>query len=176
MVNDAQTHTLPEDEDGLRRIAIFLGHRDLAEFAAALTARLASVEGHYARLFEEAPSLAAPGNLVFTGIEDDPDTLATIARLGFTDPRAVSQMVRGWHHGRYRATRSQRARELLTELVPVLLKEFGASSESRFCFSAPRPIAGAPAGGRPALLALHQQSALGRAARRDFGGGSAACR
>ena len=128
MVNDAQTHTLPEDEDGLRRIAIFLGHRGTAEFAAALTATLATVEGHYARLFEEAPSLAAPGNLVFTGIEDDPDTLATLARLGFADPRAVSAMVRGWHHGRYRAMRSQRARELLTELVPSLLKEFGASA------------------------------------------------
>jgi glutamate-ammonia-ligase adenylyltransferase len=128
MVNDAQTHTLPADEDGLRAIAIFLGHRDAAEFAAALTATLATVEGHYARLFEEAPSLAAPGNLVFTGIEDDPDTLATLARLGFADPQAVSAMVRGWHHGRYRATRSQRARELLTELVPALLKAFGASA------------------------------------------------
>ncbi len=30
-------------------------------------------------LFEEAPSLAAPGNLVFTGTEDDPDTLETLA-------------------------------------------------------------------------------------------------
>jgi glutamate-ammonia-ligase adenylyltransferase len=128
MVNDEQTHSLPKDEDGLRRIAVFLGYRDAASFAAELTARLTTVEGHYARLFEEAPSLAVRGNLVFTGIEDDPDTLATLARLGFADPPAVSGMVRGWHHGRYRATRSQRARELLTELVPVLLKEFGASA------------------------------------------------
>jgi [glutamine synthetase] adenylyltransferase / [glutamine synthetase]-adenylyl-L-tyrosine phosphorylase len=129
MVADAQTHTLPEDEAGLARIATFLGAADAGVFAAEMRARLATVERHYAHLFEEAPSLAAPvGNLVFTGIEDDPDTLQTIARLGFADPAAVAATVRGWHHGRYRATRSQRARELLTELVPTLLKEFGAST------------------------------------------------
>ena len=128
MVDDAQTHTLPDDPAGLRRIAIFLGHASAEEFAAALTRRLAAVESHYAHLFEEAPTLAAPGNLVFTGIEDDPDTLATLARLGFADPSAVSAIIRGWHHGRYRAMRSQRARELLTELVPILLKEFGSSA------------------------------------------------
>src|SRR5262249_34469990 len=58
---------------------------------------------------------------------DDPETLATLSRLGFAEPAAVAATVRGWHHGRYRATRSQRARELLTELVPALLAAFGAS-------------------------------------------------
>jgi glutamate-ammonia-ligase adenylyltransferase len=126
MVADAQTHTLPEDEDGLRRIAVFLGYADRAAFAADLTQTLSTVERHYAQLFEEATTLAAPaGNLVFTGIEDDPDTLKTIERLGFADPAQVSAIMRGWHHGRYRATRSQRAREFLTELVPALLEAFG---------------------------------------------------
>jgi glutamate-ammonia-ligase adenylyltransferase len=41
------------------------------------------VEGHYARLFEEAPSLAGPGgNLVFTGTDDDPGTLQTLGHAG----------------------------------------------------------------------------------------------
>jgi len=129
MVNDQQTHTLPDDAEGLRRVALFLGYRDAAQFAAELTRVLATVERHYARLFEEAPTLAAPaGNLVFTGIEDDPDTLDTLRRLGFADPAAVSAIVRGWHHGRYRATRSQRARELLTELVPAVLQAFGRAA------------------------------------------------
>ncbi|HZT51104.1 MAG TPA: bifunctional [glutamine synthetase] adenylyltransferase/[glutamine synthetase]-adenylyl-L-tyrosine phosphorylase, partial [Stellaceae bacterium] len=127
MVDDAQTHTIPADAQGLRRIALFLGFASADAFAAALREQLELVERHYAHLFEEAPTLAAAGNLVFTGTDDDPDTLATIRRLGFADPPAVAAMVRGWHHGRYRATRSQRARELLTELVPTLLKEFGAS-------------------------------------------------
>jgi [glutamine synthetase] adenylyltransferase / [glutamine synthetase]-adenylyl-L-tyrosine phosphorylase len=125
MVSDAQTHTLPADAEGLRRFAIFLGYPGGEDFASDLTARLTAVEAHYARLFEGAPPLSSAGNLVFTGIEDDPDTLDTLARLGFSDPSAVSAMVRGWHHGRYRAMRSQRARELLTELIPSLLEAFG---------------------------------------------------
>jgi [glutamine synthetase] adenylyltransferase / [glutamine synthetase]-adenylyl-L-tyrosine phosphorylase len=132
MVNDAQTHSLPHDGEGLRRIAVFLGYPDRASFDAELTRVLATVERHYAHLFMEAPTLAARGNLVFTGFEDDPDTLATLARMGFADPAAVSAMVRGWHHGRSRAMRSQRARELLTELVPTLLQAFGASANPDF--------------------------------------------
>ena len=84
---------------------------------------LKRVEGHYGRLFEEAPELgAAAGNLVFTGADHDPETLETIAALGFKEPKAVSTTIRGWHHGRYRAMRSTRARELLTELTPALLE------------------------------------------------------
>ena len=128
MVEDAQTHTIPPDEEGLRRIAVFMGYDSPASFAAELTRVLSDVESHYARLFEESPSLAAPGNLVFTGSEDDPETLKTLSGLGFADPSHIAAIIRGWHHGRYRATRSQRARELLTELVPELLKAFGASS------------------------------------------------
>ena len=128
MVDDQQTHRLPADRDGIERLAVFLGYDGAEPFAAELTAHLSSVERHYAELFERAPSLANPGNLVFTGSEDDPDTLRTLARLGFVDPAAVAALVRSWHHGRIRATRSQRVREILTELVPELLRVFGATS------------------------------------------------
>jgi [glutamine synthetase] adenylyltransferase / [glutamine synthetase]-adenylyl-L-tyrosine phosphorylase len=127
MVDDAQTHRLPDSRDGIAGIARFLGYLDTDAFTADLTRHLASVERHYALLFEEAPSLAEPSNLVFTGAEDDPETLATLSGLGYGDPAAVAALVRSWHHGRMRATRSQRAREILTELVPELLRTFGAT-------------------------------------------------
>src|SRR6185437_8944195 len=77
-------------------------------------------------LFEDAPSLAGPGgNLVFTGTDDDPGTLETLRGLGFRDVSAAAGVVRRWHHGRYRSTTSPRARELLTELMPTLLKALG---------------------------------------------------
>jgi [glutamine synthetase] adenylyltransferase / [glutamine synthetase]-adenylyl-L-tyrosine phosphorylase len=125
MVDDAQTHKLPPDRDGIARLALFLGYRGPDAFAADLTAHLSSVERYYAELFEQAPNLGGPGNLVFTGTEDDPDTLDTLSALGFADPPAVGALVRSWHNGRLRATRSKRVREILTELVPELLRIFG---------------------------------------------------
>ena len=127
MVDDAQTHVLPADRAGVARIGVFLGYRQTDGFVADLLGHLGSVERHYAELFEQAPSLSGPGNLVFTGVEDDPETLRTLSRLGFAKPAAVAGLVRSWHHGRLRATRSQRAREILTELVPELLRIFGAT-------------------------------------------------
>jgi [glutamine synthetase] adenylyltransferase / [glutamine synthetase]-adenylyl-L-tyrosine phosphorylase len=128
MVDDAQTHRLPTDSDGIAHVATFFGYQSSDRFAADLTTHLGSVERHYAALFEQAPSLAEPGNLVFTGAEDDPETLTTLSALGFARPSTVAALVRAWHHGRMRATRSQRAREILTELVPQLLRIFGATS------------------------------------------------
>lgn len=121
MIDDRQTHTLPSDEAGLERIARFSGFPSKEAFAEALLAHLSAVERHYSALFEEAPELGGPGSLVFTGVEDDPETLATLSRMGFTNPQALGAAVRAWHHGRPRATRSARAREILTELMPALL-------------------------------------------------------
>jgi [glutamine synthetase] adenylyltransferase / [glutamine synthetase]-adenylyl-L-tyrosine phosphorylase len=129
MIDDRQTHSVPQDTAGAEALAVFLGYPGFADFEAALLKRLRSVEGHYARLFEEAPSLAGPGgNLVFTGTDDDPGTLETLAGLGFKDASAAAGIVRRWHHGRYRSTTSARARELLTELMPALLKALGETA------------------------------------------------
>jgi glutamate-ammonia-ligase adenylyltransferase len=128
MVADRQTHRLPADAEGLALIGSFLGFDSAEAFGAALTGHLTRVERCYAGLFEAAPDLGAsdghPGSLVFTGVEDDPATIETLRRMGFQNPTAVGAMVRAWHHGRPRATRSERARELLTELMPALLGAF----------------------------------------------------
>ncbi|WP_207458072.1 bifunctional [glutamine synthetase] adenylyltransferase/[glutamine synthetase]-adenylyl-L-tyrosine phosphorylase [Azospirillum sp. SYSU D00513] len=123
MTDDRQTHRIPADDEGVAHLATFLGYADPAEFRAELLARLGRVEDRYAELFEEAPSLSGPGNLVFTGTDDDPGTVETLSGMGFRDPSRAIGIVSVWHRGRYRATRSGRARELLTELVPTILSE-----------------------------------------------------
>ncbi|WP_445679287.1 bifunctional [glutamine synthetase] adenylyltransferase/[glutamine synthetase]-adenylyl-L-tyrosine phosphorylase [Radicibacter daui] len=130
MVEDAQTHTLPESAEGLGAIAAFLGFATSDAFQDELIAHVDRVRGHYAALFEDVPSLSGEeGSLVFTGTEDDPETLATLRSMGFAEPARVAAIVRNWHMAHYRATRSTRARELLTDLVPVILRALAGTAE-----------------------------------------------
>ena len=130
MVDDEQTQRLPFDEDALTRFAKFCGYVRLEGFARDLTHHLTAVERHYARLFEDAPTLGvASGSLVFTGVVDDPETLATLRALGFHKAETAAETVRGWHFGRRAAVRSPRAREVLTELTPALLEAFAGSGD-----------------------------------------------
>jgi [glutamine synthetase] adenylyltransferase / [glutamine synthetase]-adenylyl-L-tyrosine phosphorylase len=136
MVEDQQTHSLPQSDAGIAHIACFMGHDSPEAFRAELTRVLENVQGHYARLFEREPDLTSSrGNLVFTGVEEDPETLKTLGAIGFGDPVHVSAAIRGWHHGRIRAMRSQRARELLTKLIPAILKALAGAADPDVAFT-----------------------------------------
>ena len=136
MVEDQQTHTLPQSAAGIAHIACFMGYDTPQAFRDALTRVLENVQGHYARLFESQPDLTSEqGNLVFTGVEEDPETLKTIGAMGFGDPAHVSAAIRGWHHGRIRAMRSERARELLTKLIPAILKALAGAADPDVAFT-----------------------------------------
>ncbi len=127
MQDDRQVHALPTTAEDLETFALFLGYGSVESFKKDLLHHLGRVEDHYARLFEEAPDLSGPGNLVFTGGEPEPGTLETLEKLGFTDGTKVFNLVRSWHHGRHRSTRSTRSRQILTELMPALLTALGGT-------------------------------------------------
>lgn len=136
MLEDAQTHRVPGDPDIRARVAALTGFASLADFDTALIEQRRIVSEIDHKLFGRGESLADPlGSLSFTGVEDQPETLSTIAKLGFTDAAAVSQTIRGWHHGRIRAMRTARARELLTRLTPRLLRAFSASGDPDHAFA-----------------------------------------
>ena len=129
MVDDQQTQRLPSMKSGTDQVALFCGMTP-AGFRKTLMIHFRNVERHYAKLFEDAPSLSGgSGSLVFTGSDDDPETLKTLKKMGFLRPKAVAETVRGWHFGRRQAIVTARAREVLTDLVPVLLEAFGQSSD-----------------------------------------------
>ncbi len=148
MVSDEQTQTLPATQEAFDGFAAFCGFETPQAFADRLTATLRTVQGHYAGLFEDAPELGSDaGSLVFTGGEDDPDTLETLTGMGFRQAAEVSATIRGWHFGRYAATRSGAARERLTELMPALLTALSRTGYPDQAFLAfDRFIAGLPAG------------------------------
>ena len=122
MLDDEQTHTLPSDPARRVMVAALAGEGDLIAFDRGVETLLLGVNRTYGELFEGEEALSSPyGSLVFTGVENDPETLATLERMGFTEPGGVADAIRSWHHGRIPATRSARGRELFTRLAPRLL-------------------------------------------------------
>ncbi len=148
MVRDEQTHLIPNNRDDLAGIARLMGFSLVARFEEEIHRRLSLVADRYSRLFEDAPALSSDaGNLVFTGGDDDPETLETLTGMGFADPPHVTRTVRAWHFGRYAATRSTKARERLTEITPALLRALARSGNADAAFrSFDGLLKGLPAG------------------------------
>jgi len=121
MVNDAKTHTLPKTHLELQNFIDFLG---IDNFTSKLQNCLSLVQKYYAELFAEYRALSNQGNLVFTGVSYDPETLVTLQNMGFNQAKTVWEIISGWHHGRRRATRFKKVKEILTEITPDLLKAF----------------------------------------------------
>ena len=89
MIADEQTHTLPEDEAAL---AVDRRHGRLRHDRRLLARRCSTTLQHGPRPLcppvrdgarRSPPSL---GSLVFTGDDDDPETLATLSGLGYRQP------------------------------------------------------------------------------------------
>ncbi len=92
-------------------------------FLADLLNHLQTVHDIFTTAFHDSAPLGQHGKLVFTGVDHDAETLRTIAAMGFKEAETVSFAIQQWHKGTKRCTRTKRARELLTELVPALLEE-----------------------------------------------------
>ena len=111
---------------GIRSQAVF--ERDLTNVRGAGAWRLFRPVRQEERLSGEA------GNLVFTGVDDDPGTVATLKALGFGDPSRVIATFQRWHRGGVAATRSARGQQLLTSLGPRLLQAMCDNGEPDAAF------------------------------------------
>jgi glutamate-ammonia-ligase adenylyltransferase len=158
MVNDRQTHTLPEAPDQMNRIARFMGYVGAEAFALEVLHHAAIVRSNYRAIFEfvpEPPGIALVGTeLDFRGDDPEPaSTVAALADLGYHEPRRIVAAVRRWLSGRVRALRSSRARDLITTMVPSILATLGAQPNPDDAFSRfDRFISALPAGVQPMSL------------------------
>jgi glutamate-ammonia-ligase adenylyltransferase len=123
MTADEQTHQVPADDDALATLAGFSGYPTTDAFSDALLEQLRTVQSHYASLFENDPELSsAASNLVLAGEDDDPETIASLEMMGFSQPAQVLSTIRAWHRGRYPAVSSEAARARLTVVQPLLVE------------------------------------------------------
>lgn len=127
MINDQQTHSIPEDDSGLAHISTFLGYDDVDGFEAELVSHLTAVQAHYDALFSEvretesAQESSELGGL-FSSQEPSVAAVDELQTLGFGNPTQAADVIQNWGSGRYRACRSERARQLLASLTPSILQ------------------------------------------------------
>lgn len=163
MVADEQTQTLPKTQEELDSLALFMGFETYGDFVAALRTRREAVRKIYDSLFVGTEGEEDRDEFIFSGTDVPAETARQLETLGFKDAAFIGDAVRGWRSGRYRALRSDRARELISELLPQIFKALSRNenADSAFaCFD--EFLKGLPAGvqlfslfqSRPALLDL----------------------
>ena len=170
MVNDRQTHNIPEQRDEMDRIAGFMGYPDAPAFAEIFLHHVDVVRANYRAVFEHVPDLpgteAVGPEFDFRG--DDPEPAATVAALrslGYHDTNRIISTVRQWLAGRVRALRSGRARDLMTTMVPSILATLGRQANPDDAFNRfDRFVSALPAGVQPMSLFQRNPRLLDRVA------------
>jgi glutamate-ammonia-ligase adenylyltransferase len=162
MVADRQTHALPESKAALAAFAGFMDYPDAAAFATVLLRHLERVRARYQEVFELVPEPpdGAGTSLDFTGVgEPPPRTLEALARMGYEAPASVFAVVHGWRSGRVRALRSERARDLMRQVLPAVLHAFARQRQPDAAFARfDAFLSGLPAGVQ--LLSLFQRNPM----------------
>lgn len=115
MLDDRQTHSLPEDVEELNRIARLHGLNDGAALLTKLEPHIRFVEGTYDAIADEAAE--GERRLPDEGVplEDQ------LAALGYADAPAVAQRLARWRSGQLRAIRSTSAREAFEGVLPKMM-------------------------------------------------------
>ncbi len=117
-----------------------MGFPDATAFAEHLLGHLARVRARYAEIFERVPDLPtivaiASDQLDFSGSQDVPEhTVRSLRALGFSNIPGIARSVRGWKAGHVRALRSERARELMEQMLPMILGALAAQPQPDAAF------------------------------------------
>ena len=135
MLADAQTHALPRTMDSIEEVARFMGHGDADSFLAALSGVLDEVAANTShRLFDQQEADDSGGDAPFF---DDEERLADwLGARGFTRPADIAAVLSGWMAGRIATTRSERARALLSRIMPPMLSHLSSAQDPDAAFAA----------------------------------------
>ncbi len=126
MYGDEQSHIWPMTLTHREHLAALCGDMSVGDFEDSLSRTFKRVHGLYQDLFSSEEDLStAKGSLVFTGVEPEAITLETFENYGFERGPEIWQIMADWLGGRINATRTQRARELLTRLAPRIIEACG---------------------------------------------------
>jgi len=120
MVNDRQTHVLPEGAalDGVARL-------DGLTDGAALVAELTDLTAETARIYE---TLIGQDAAVVVPVQPS-DLADELEHLGFADSETLAARIEAWRDGRFACLRTPQALEAFDALVPKLLAALAQSDD-----------------------------------------------
>ena len=131
MIADRQTHTLPATRKGLEDFIVFL---DVPDFPETFSRLLERVHRHFAAFFDSAAPAEDDLNPGALG-PPPPAFSARLKAMGFSDIRHLAERLRAWASGELPALRSERARQLLGALRPILLAALARQPEPDRAFA-----------------------------------------
>ena len=133
MLADGQTHSLPRGESDLADFARFLGHDQSDSFLDALSETLNLVgQNCLHRLFDEEQDQADTPN---APLFDDSDAVSSwVGSMGFARPDDIAGVLSGWMAGRIPTTRGERARSLLTRIMPDIIQQLATADDPDTAF------------------------------------------
>jgi len=137
MVNDQQTHDLPQDEIGKCRLAFSLKANDPQLFEKHVNSLREKVEQHFQQMFAEAHHrhpIQPTGVLTqLTGIWlaelDQPQATKQLEKIGFDDPASVYQHLQQLRHSSKQQAMSQKGKDRLNQFMPLLLSQIATTSD-----------------------------------------------
>lgn len=121
MIEDQQTHSLPEGE-ALKRVAALCGLEDGNALVGMLTPHVDRVAAIYGALLTSA-------DLVETLPEASGALADHLTQLGFASPEPVVRLIAGWRQGGVRSLRSAPARAAFEAMLPRFLEAMSATAD-----------------------------------------------
>ncbi|MBR7159047.1 MAG: bifunctional [Alphaproteobacteria bacterium] len=134
MINDEQTHTLPNNSNDLSSIATIMGFAQSDEFLSLLKQHLDNVSREFSKYFFAAKSTPEPESIILSSTDNQNENNAEITGLGFSNPDIIKNTILSWSSGLYTSTRSRRVQEVLPAVLPKLLSRISQSQNPDKCF------------------------------------------
>ena len=132
---DAQTHTLPEDEAARERLAAAMGHGSWQALSLELTFHRNNVSTHFHDILEgheggESESLSALG-AVIAGTATEEEAAQALSQAGFADGAAAAAGLRACLDSPAARGTDATGRERLERLLPSVVETAAAEDEAQ---------------------------------------------
>ena len=129
MVNDNQTQTLPETDDGLAHIATFMNLASKEELGALLGDVCSRVHALYRARFNVPERQRRIAAAVLAGRQGASDAVSAMRASGFAEPEAAAETLRGWLAGRHPSTAPEAVRAALGDVLEDVVEALGRTPD-----------------------------------------------